>query len=310
MLEPEKQYAVDPYYYYDGIGNYGGDASTNDKKKYTIVQSIWTKPIKNKERLQKTLYIAALSLAYAQRSGYKVNMHTDSYGVKLMKDFGYDKLVPTLDFIPDTVPMELFAAGKFFALNVEGRVGKIHTDIDVFIKQPHLLDAFYENKGIDVICQNEEDYKRLCFHEDKIRPMCVLGYPVGTRPDWQGSLNTGIIGFNNKKLADKYILNYFEALGMYTQSKFNDYMKKDERACMYFDFILEQVNLSYMSIGYNLRTIVPMQNPSVVADMIGYQHLQGGKKWSDFDQDKIRTLLRRIRPMLYVQVKKVCKQMK
>ena len=311
MLEPEKQYAYDPYYYYyNGVGNYNGETPTELKRKYVIVQSFWTKPIKDNERMKKTLYIAALSLAYAQRSGYKVHMHTDTYGAKLMKNFGYDKLFTTLDRIPNTVPEELFAAGKFFALRAEGSVGKIHMDIDVFIKKPHILDEFYTSKNIDVMCQNEEEFHRLCHYEDKIRPMCVLGYPPATRPDWQGSMNTGIIGFNNKKLANKYIDNYFRALDMYTQEKFDKYKLGDLKASMNFDFILEQVNLSHMSIGYNIRTIVPMKNPSVVADMIGYQHLQGVKKWTEQDQAKIRLHLRRIKPALYIQAKKVCESLK
>lgn len=310
MLEPEKQCDYDHYYYYNGIGNYGGEIPSEPKRKYVIVQSLWTKPIKSKERLEQTLYIAALSLAYAHRSGYKVHMHTDSYGLKLMKDFGYDKIFFTLDKIPASVPTELFAAGKFFAMNAEGRVGKIHMDIDVFIKKPHLLDTFYTNKEIDVICQNEEDYSRLCHYEDKIRSMCMLGYPASTRPDWQGSMNTGVIGFNSRTLANKYINNYFLALDMYTKEKFDEYKEKDDNASMTFDFILEQVNLSHMSIGYNVRTLVPMHNPSKVADWIGYQHLQGSKKWGEDDQKKIRTNLLKVNSALYNKVRNVCRILK
>jgi hypothetical protein len=55
-----------------------------------VVLSLWTKPFNDKAKRRHTLYMAALSLAFAQRSGYKVHMHTDDYGYELLKDFCYD----------------------------------------------------------------------------------------------------------------------------------------------------------------------------------------------------------------------------
>ena len=283
-------------YYYGGIGKIDGGTDNPvlpSERKYAIIQSLWTKPINNAEHLRKTLFIAALSLAYAHKSGYKVYMHTDSKGYELLKKFGYDKLEKTLDAIPDTVPTELFAAGKFFAMRAEGMVGCLHTDFDVFIKKPHLLDKFFEDERIDVVVQNEENYDIYCFHKDKIRPMHILGYPPATRPTWRGSLNTGVVGFNNTRLATKYMNTYFEALKMYSVEQFEAYKATDERADMHFDFILEQVNLSYMSLGYNLLTLVPMMQPTEVANRIGYTHLLGGYKWSDEYQKQIKAALKK-----------------
>ena len=315
MPERKNGYAVEPYYY-GTIGGFGaGDSIPATERKYIVIQSLWTKPIMEQvdcsvgygsttspekhQRMRDTLYLAALSLAYAHRSGYKVYMHTDSYGAKLLKGYGYDKLVTTLDAIPDSVPSELFAAGKFFAMRAEGRIGKVHIDIDVFLKKQGVINKFYEDKGIDLLCQQEEDYERLCFHEDKIRAMHTLGYPVATYPEWRGSMNTGTIGFNNPSLAAEYFDNYFEALNIYTKERFDEYRKKNKNANMLFDFILEQVNLSYMSRGYNAVTLVPMHNPNVVADAIGYQHLQGGNKWSSQSRAKIRAKLVSIDKALY-----------
>lgn len=293
------------YPYYSGqIGSYD-DVET--PRKHTIIQSLWTKPIKDKERLKKTLHIAALSLAYAHQSGYRVNMHTDSKGMELLKGFGYDELKRTLDKIPDTVPTELFAAGKFFAMKEEGMINKVHIDIDVFLKKKGVLDRFYDNRRIDVICQQEED---VCSsdHEDKIKHMYILGYPTSTRPDWVGSCNTGVIGFNNFQLAKKYFDNYYEALTMYTQKKFDSYKKEHENACLLFDFILEQKTLSYLSVGYDILTLVPTKYPTFVADEIGYQHLQGSMKWSGNDQYIIQQLLRKINPVLLSRVNAACRR--
>lgn len=300
--------AIEPYSYGDGIGNYGGETQPTARK-YTIVQSLWTKPIMqgddHKEavkHMKSTLVLCALSLAYAHRSGYKVNMHTDTYGKTLLKDYGYDKLLTTLDDIPETVPTELFAAGKFFAMRAEGRVGFVHIDIDVFLKKAGVIDIFYKNKSIDLLCQMEEDYDMWCFHSDKIRAMKALGYPAATYPEWHGSINTGTIGFNNPALAAEYINNYFEALKMYTKEKFEAYKATDEKACLWLDFILEQVNLSFMSRGYNVKKLVPMHAYNEVADDIGYQHLQGGNKWGDERQSKLKTILYRLDSNLFMKM--------
>ena len=315
MLEQKKEYAIEPYYY-GAIGGFGtGDSTPATEKKYIVIQSLWTKPIMGqidssagygsttssdkRKRMRDTLYLAALSLAYAHRSGYIVHMHTDSYGAKLLKNYGYDKLLTTLDSIPESVPSELFAAGKFFSMRAEGRVGKVHIDIDVFLKKQGVIDKFYEDKGVDVLCQQEEDYERFCFYDDKIRAMHAIGYPAATYPEWRGCMNTGTIGFNNPSLAAEYFNNYFEALKIYTKKCFDEYRKKDKDACLLFDFILEQVNLSYMSRGYNAVTLVPTHNPNVVADAIGYQHLQGPNKWSEKSRQKIRTTLISVNRTLY-----------
>lgn len=289
------------YYYGDGIGSYGGEISQRERK-YTIVQSLWTKPIKDKTKLKHILTIAALSLAYAHRSGYKVHMHTDSYGTKLLRGYGYEGLYTTLDAIPQSVPTELFAAGKFFAMEAEGGVGKVHTDLDVFLKKP-VLDVFYENKGIDLICQQEEP-DEWSKHVSKRCNMFIMGYPTATRLAWKGSLNTGIVGFNNKALWNLYLENYREALQMYTQQKFDQYRKCNivGQNGLEFDFILEQITLSYISLGHNVHTLIPsdLSTMNKVADSIGYQHLQGGNKWEPSRIMKLRTILANIDNGLYM----------
>ena len=196
------------------------------------------------------------------------------------------------------MPSELFAAGKFYAMKAEGALGKVHIDVDVFLKKPGILDAFYMDNRIDVICQQEES-PEVADHSEKRKHMFVMGYPAGTRPDWRGSMNTGVVGFNNPILAAKYMSNYFDALKIYTREKFDAYKTCHPDANLLFDFILEQTNLSYMSIGYNVRTLVPMQEPNFVADEIGYQHLQGSGKWSASAEAKVRSILNRLDRRLF-----------
>lgn len=286
------------------VGSFGGDTTTEKQveRKDIIVQSLWTKPITDVRKLRDTLWIAALSLEYAHRNGYKVHMHTDKYGASLLKGYGYEKLATTLEDIPATVPTELFAAGKYYAMKAEG-IGKAHIDIDVYLKKPYLLDKFYTDRRVDVVCQMDEDMP-LVHHEEKIKAMHVLGYPAYTRPCWQGSMNTGVIGFNNAVLAGKYMDNYRDALEMYTQEKFDAYKKENPKADMHFDFVLEQINLSYMSVGYNVWTLLPTKQPVEVCDKIGYQHLQGQSKWTANSLIQTKSWLNKLNGKLYQYVLK------
>lgn len=290
------------YYYGGGIGNFNHGEGTSGavERKYTVIQSLWTKPIKDKERLANMMFLCALSLAYAHKNGYKVHMHTDKKGVQLMKLFGYEELLPTLDDIPNTVPTELFAAGKFFAMRAEGTLGKVHIDNDVFLKKPGVLDKFYKNNQVDVICQMEEDMS-ITNHWNIIKHMHILGYPASTRPNWHGSMNTGVIGFNNPILAAKYMSNYFDALAMYTQEQFDAYKDATPNANLHFDFVLEQINLSHMSVGYNTYTLLPTKDPVYVADKIGFQHEWGCSKWDNIS--KVRSKLQKLDPTLYLRAR-------
>lgn len=312
-MEAYARHYADYPYYCGCVGNVGGETPNPTPRKYTIVQSIWTKPVKDKETLKKMLFVAALSLAYAHKSGYKVHMHTDRKGVELLRGFGYERLLATLDKIPDTVPTDLFAAGKYYAMMAEGMVGKVHIDTDVFLKKPGILEKFYENKDVDVVCQMAEDYKTCRYVHQILPDIYALGYPARTNPCWEGSMNTGVIGFNNKELAEKYFGNYGDALKMYTAERFEAYRaerRKDKKPVptMHFDFVLEQVSLSYMSLGHNVFTLVPAKGMNAVADKIGFCHLWGASKWSAGTQATIKERLLEIDEKVYNAVCKAAEK--
>ena len=194
-------------------------------------------------------------------------------------------------------------------MKAEGITGKIHIDFDVFIKKPHLLDRFYEDKTIDAIAQQEENYEESShFYGEIINAMHIIGYPSTTRPNWKGIINVGVIGFNNEELANKYFNNYFNALNMYNQNDFNKYKEENRNLNLSFDFILEQTTLSYYSLGYNVYILVPANNPSFVADQIGYQHLQGSIKWKINSQIIIKQLLEDFNPKLYIIITNIIKK--
>ena len=240
-------------------------------KEKIITQSFWTKPMNDSLSLQ--LDLAALSLYYAHRSGYKVHMHTDSKGMELLKDYGYDSLLPTLDEIPSDIPECIFAYGKILALEREP-IGAVHTDLDVFIKKP-LLDKFFEDKKIDVVLQCEEISIEDDIYERLRAFFREYGYPPELAVDHLMSANVGVIGFNNQQLKDEYIRRYKACANYY----------KEAREGM-MDLFFEQINMHYLvgHYGYRVWYILGqigagyMDGVNELCDKIGYQHLQGGYK--------------------------------
>ena len=244
-------------------------------KEKIIVQSFWTKPMNN-ERLSINLDLASLSLYYAHRSGYIVHMHTDSVGMELLKDYGYDSLLPTLDEIPSDIPGCIFAYGKILAIEREP-IGAVHTDLDVFIKKP-LIDRFFEDQTIDVVLQCEEiELGIVNIYNDLRSFFHKYGCPPELAVDHMTPANVGVIGFNNLHLRDEYIRRY-KACAEY-------YKGTSERM---MDLFFEQINLHYLVEygGYRVWYILGavdyryMDSVCDFCDRIGYQHLQGEYKYT------------------------------
>ena len=259
----------------------------NTKEKI-IVQSFWTKPT-DKESLSLHLNLAALSLYYAHRSGYKVHMHTDSVGMELLKDYGYDSLLPTLDEIPSDIPECIFAYGKILAIEREP-IGAVHIDLDVFIKKP-LLDRFFEDKTIDAVLQCEEIEIQDDIYERLRTFFRGYGYPPELAVDHTLPANVGVIGFNNLHLRDEYIRRYKACANYY----------KEAREGM-MDLFFEQVNVHYLVEHYGYRAWYilgqigydHMDGVCDFCDRIGYQHLQGGYKHSS----EAKAIIRKYRETL------------
>jgi len=269
-----------------------------------IFQTFWTKPM-DEDRLRKNVYIAALSLRYAQKSGYYVVMYTDSVGYELLKDLGYDEINTYLDNIPEDVnPSQFFAYPKFFA-GLKEELGSLHTDFDVFLKKP-CVNIFFEDKTIDIILQCEEYHQKE--YEKNCKVICEHEYPEILKiKNMHYSSNVGIIGFNNKELKEIYYSWYFDYIDFY-KTKLT-YIKN----CL-SELISEQVNINYLikTKKYNCYYLLPIDNDiyeerkklNVIANKIGYQHLQGGCKYNESNFLEIKTILKYKFPETYNLVKK------
>ena len=254
-----------------------------------ILQSFWTSPM-HPDQLQTNFYIAAISLYYAHRSGYKVHMHTDSQGMQLLQDLNYDKILPTLDNIPKDTSSRLAAYGKIIALENEP-IGTIHTDFDVFIKKP-CLDDFFQCKDIDIIVQCKEsslfqDYYRL---RDYFKQQGVIDELAINQ---MTPYCVGILGFNNESLKNEYIYRYKTCA---------EYYKDKLGECPHWpDLYFEQINIGDIIENRDCLTQlllgkIKYKNPNInkIADRIGYQHLQGDWKSSNKGREFIKNFYNKL----------------
>lgn len=255
------------------------------------------------EHVARNLFLAALSLSYAKKSGYNMKMYTDSFGYSLLKGFGYDEITTELDDIPYVhTPQHLFSIGKYYAMQRED-IGNIHTDFDVLIKKP-CLDEFMSGKG-DVIVQVEE-----VIHDDTYENsrQFLLKNETPKLVDISKEIthvhNVGVIGFNNKELRDRFLSAYFEVVEMY----------REKPLPMSLDFIIEQGYLKIIcdSMGIKITTLISAlcqyDNPKLmkevnrIADEIGYCHLQGNGKEKTENQEKVKERLKELNEPLYNHV--------
>lgn len=247
-----------------------------------VFQTFWTKPMMG-DLLQTNLHIAAISLFYAHRSGYAVHMHTDSKGMELLADYGYDRLLPTLDNIPEDIPASIFAYGKILAIECEP-LGAVHTDYDVFLKQP-CIDVFFDNPGIDILLQCRE-VKNTKFYEELRNQLKDIGVPSELAIDHPIPSNVGVIGFNNEELRKEYVHRYKACVEFY-KNKTNHTISPD--------LFFEQINIDYLvhqgeyNVFYLLGNVDYWSDQHhFIANRIGYQHLQGEWKYTTQGREFIR----------------------
>lgn len=266
-----------------------------------LAQSFWTKPSKNnlfdiKDRLSKDLYIIALSCWYAKNSRANLTMYTDEIGIQLLDHLPYDNINEKLKDIPKSIPDKIWAYSKFFILP-DLELSTVHIDNDVYIKSETCLDALAFD-DYDCIVQSEDsvlDIKAYADTKEYFKHiLSPLGYNDVLNETYE--FNTGVIGFNNYELKDKYTQFYIKCVDdmiKYCNAKFDDTLYT---YCP--DILIEQLSLHNLSKGYNVKKLLkPFINKQEQALNIGYQHLLANAKYDSID--KTKQLLKYHAPDLY-----------
>lgn len=265
-----------------------------------LTHSWWSVPMLDKrwnveDQIEKSMYINALSVAYAKSSGAYITCHCDSYMYEYLKELPYDEIFVDLDDLKDKIKCDstfMWAAGKFVALENEP-IGTIHIDFDVFIKSPKCLENMCFD-GADFIFSHIENAN---YHEQHSLRDVLTG--INMEPNF--ACNVGIIGFNNENAKRDYINNYNSYLYSIDYKVGND---KDINA----DLILEQLYLYNMLNEYTGRTLVGDQRCDQTISMqkrsidIGFEHLLGRSKYSPYLMNKTKNTLKTLFPDIYAKV--------
>ena len=255
----------------------------------TIVQTFITAPM-SVYRLKQNVIIAALSLAYAHKSGYKVKMYTDTVGYSLLSKLPYDDINTELDGIELPKSNALWSIGKYYALLKEP-LGTIHTDFDVLLKKPCLNGLL---AGVDAVCQIKERIEGIQSIYEHCRQFLIsesCGDLVNVSKPIKYTYNVGVIGYSTEAMRQAHAG---------TIKKVYERFKNYKGSMPTIDFYIEQAHLYHLSKkGFKVKPVVSDATLFVTdyrmitefADAVGYCHLQSEIKYNPIVMKKVISLL-------------------
>ena len=256
----------------------------------------------NLKRLLVYVVYYATSVAYLKRINQKIVLHTDSLGERMLGYLPYDEIHLTCDDIPENIHPRFWAYPKMFSMSKE-TLNSIHIDGDVFIKKQSLVDDL-EKFDFDVLVQNFESaewYDEIadCLWIDE--NYCLS---KGLILDDAGAYNTGIFGFNNQELKDKFLNGYFDIVNHYS----NNYKTLlDEKVMNTPDVVVEQQYIYQLAQPYNKKILIESEITSKDfcsnANKIGYQHVITRKAEC---VDKCLSVLKQLNEDIYNKTIKIC----
>lgn len=274
-----------------------------------VAHSFWVKPTlkHDNSKLEQTLRLFAISLSYLKRLNIEVVLHTDSEGLRLFQGFEYDSIYTTLDYLNENnISPRFWAAGKIIAQRAEP-LGSIHIDGDVFLKTQDIINLIDTNKA-DVLTQNLEDrgiYKDIYYYNLlPIKQALGSSKPIKLNYDATIGYCCGVVRFCNADLKSEYIDGYITMMHQLNDSSY--YMQDFEKlGNLCPDLVIEQLWLAHCSNGYNssfiFEDVDTLQQQAV---QIGYQHLLGHNKYSDYSRYMAEKTLQQLDSNLYEIIKK------
>lgn len=254
-------------------------------------------------RLAGNIWYYSLSVAYAKAAGAEIVLHADSLGAALLGHLPYDEIHLTLDGMPRELHPRFWAAGKIWALEAEP-AGSVHIDGDVFLKCPGIV-ADIESADWDFIAQHYESsewYEKENVLFDRCPEACVSR---GLDVHRHGAFNTGVIGFRDRCLKNRFITTY-KALAIEFSGKCRGLL--DVEANLTPDVIIEQRHAYQLCSRERARVklILPGETGHCqTATAIGYQHVLTSSKFGCLD--KCRAVLKKISPEIHRKTEMLCR---
>jgi hypothetical protein len=272
-------------------------------KKLRLCHSFWSAPCSDGDKLRANVWLYALSVAYAKKTGAKIVLHTDEKGKELLGFLPYDELHTTLQGI--TVNPRFWAAGKIFAQAAEP-LGSIHIDGDVFIKRKNTIDL-RRFQASDLIIQNIEnfEYPYIVHNIPYVKQALVRDAEMSKRlrlDENLSSYNCGVVGFNSQELKDQYISGYKRLYNILVSNK--KVLRTIElNRELIPDLVIEQYWLTALAESRNAKVYALIaDNYQRDAIRIHYTHLLGKTKYNGDVQKRIREMLKALNENIYKKI--------
>ena len=253
-----------------------------------LIHSLWSKPLLNSAPVDRQakavtmLWCYASSVAFARYHKQPIRLYADEHAADMLSFLPYDEILPLS--VPEGTPTIFWAAGKFSAY-AQMQPGDIHIDGDVFLQSNAvvLLLNYAEKKKYDLLiqCIENEGNANGDVYDAAIDVLNGHGitYNGAKFPKFSQAYNTGLIGFNDMQLRDRYVSLYFDTM---EQIRSNPGTIADlDKATTAPDIILEQQALFGLARKSTVYSLLGAGEFSMAySSCLGYQHLLGGEKQS------------------------------
>lgn len=252
-----------------------------------LVHSLWSQPLLESAPVDRQtkavtmLWCYASSVAFAKMHKQPIRLYADEYAAQLLSFLPYDDILKLE--VPEGTPSIFWAAGKFSAYK-QMQPGDIHIDGDVFLQTRcvmQLLTHAAKKYGVLVQCvENGEN----CYDGAYDLVTTILNsrgvkYNGHKFPKFTKAFNTGLIGFNDMKLRDKYVELYFDTMKQIQANP--ELIAELTEACSAPDIVLEQQMLYELYGHQQYYSLLGAGEFSLeYSRYVGYQHLLGDAKTS------------------------------
>jgi len=212
-----------------------------------------------------TLALSALSLALLKDMYQEVVLYTDSKGEELLGHLPYDKIYNIFDeFNP---PMDFWASGKIEALRHEP-LDSIMIDNDLFLYDRNVVDRCNMMPIVGSHEENTQVYRNMI---EKVR-----GFLPGLNGilDTHKSTNCGIMKVEKTQVKDRFVLAYFKAVKLLSDSQTLQALKTLGQGAYCPDLVAEQFNYHVLCKPKHL-----LELPKYQKDVEGMTHLISFEKY-------------------------------
>jgi len=254
-----------------------------------LVHSLWSQPLLDSAPVDRQtkavtmLWCYASSVAFAKNHQQHIRLYADEYAADMLSFLPYDDVLP-LD-VPAGTPSNFWAAGKFSAY-AQMKPGDVHIDGDVFLQTRGVIQLLeYAASKYDLLVQCiENDGNCNGGAYDAVVDLLNkygITYDGEKFPKFAHAFNTGLIGFNDLRLREKYVMLYFDAMeGIQRQPELLAGLKEASAAP---DIVLEQQTLCGLAERDHCSVYSLLGAGSfsfLYSSAVGYQHLLGDAKTS------------------------------